>query len=71
MANYRAPCPVCGCTKTKCVLVKDTIDLRFDTIRRRKCTECGHRWWTAQKFETVVKSVVWAERGQLVLEVRE
>ena len=71
MANRRSPCPKCGCRRTKVVLVRDAIDLQYDTIRRRRCLECDHRWWTGQKFETVIKSVVWAQRGQLVLEVHE
>ena len=68
--HKRATCPKCGSDQTKVVMIKDAIDLRFDIVRRRYCSTCEHRWYTAQKLETVVRSVKWTDNGQLVLSVK-
>ena len=48
-SHYPAPpCPVCGGTST----VKNThYTPQSEILRNRKCTDCGHYWWTLQEVE--------------------
>ena len=52
-------CRKCGCKESRVVLTKR--DPKGYFIRRRRCLNCGHRYYTVQPFETVVSSheVLW------------
>lgn len=45
-------CPNCGAQYSTVILRKPTVD--GDFIRRRRCTDCDHRWYTLQTAETAI-----------------
>jgi transcription elongation factor Elf1 len=64
--RHSFPCPKCRSGLTPVIVTKQTE--HGETIRRRGCKECGHKWFTFQEPEYLlpVGSVKW--RGsQLVL----
>ena len=60
------PCPKCRSGLTPVIVTKQTE--HGETIRRRGCKECGHKWFTLQEPEYLlpVGSVKWSG-SQLVL----
>ena len=52
-------CDRCGSTKVYVVFTK--VDSNGCKVRRRKCADCGHRYYTVQGAEKVVagKDIVW------------
>lgn len=52
-------CEKCGSSESRVVLTKRSPQGLL--IRRRRCLDCNHRYYTVQPFETVVPSheVLW------------
>ena len=59
-------CPNCGRRQSRVILTCDAINGQFDTIRRRHCQNCDHRWYTGQVREVVLDAVEWTDNGKLV-----
>ena len=61
------PCPVCGSLDHKVVITKQVINHpEYDICRRRRCNDCGYRWYTAQPLETIC-DVRWTLSPQMQL----
>ncbi len=57
-------CPVCGSVKTLVVSTHDDSSKKYETIRRKRCLSCGHRWYAATPFAVVLDSVAWTGTGK-------
>lgn len=59
-------CPECNYLVTKVVLSRK-MHTSLDNLRRRVCTECGHRWYTVQGAEKVISSysIAWKKEGKV------
>ena len=47
-------CPACGSFNCRVVTTKRTTDGPYETVRRRRCVSCDHRWYTAQHPEVLI-----------------
>jgi transcriptional regulator NrdR family protein len=64
--SMRCRCPKCRHDITVVVQASDQDDGRI--VRRRKCAECDHRWFTVQEPEYLApKSVIGYRYGRLVV----
>lgn len=59
------PCPECNALITQVVVTKQNRS-KGETIRRRRCEFCGHRFYTLQPNEQIVTNVVWRGRVPVV-----
>ena len=52
-------CDKCGSTKVRVVFTK--VDVNGYKIRRRKCADCGHKYYTVQGAERVItnREIAW------------
>ena len=66
---HQIKCPVCNSKKTKVVLVKDCVSNQADIVRRRHCTECDHRFYTAQTEEEHIDKVEYGNHGKIILRI--
>lgn len=59
MRGVEFPCPKCRGVKSRVVSTHSQDD--GVRVRARKCLECGHRWFTAQDPEYLVRrdSISW------------
>lgn len=62
----------CGCPRCREGVTAVTMTSTQDdgvTLRRRWCTSCGHRWYTAQEPEYLVRRVVYTKQpgGKVLL----
>ena len=57
-------CPNCGSQNSE-LFFKAIKSSRFALVRRRRCVDCGKRWYTAQAPEVYVTGINWSkEDGQ-------
>ena len=49
--QIKMKCPKCGSFRVHVVTTKKTVDGPYETVRRRHCNSCDHRWYTAQEAE--------------------
>ena len=60
-------CPKCGSQNSRVVLTKPVKNGRFALVRRRRCVDCGERWYTAQAPEVYISGVDWSkQKGQCI-----
>ena len=62
-------CPECNSQRVYIVMTKPTQDSR--TLRRRRCDDCEHRWYTLQQPEEVIcgSRIEWRNRRKAYMPV--
>ena len=53
-STCRAACPKCRSGNTKVIITRSSTNGLL--VRRRSCRDCGHRFWTLQEPEWLIKS---------------
>lgn len=71
-------CPKCGAPKDSGRVVMTQPSDTGETVRRRRCLECGHRWYTMQLPEQVLPSyaIQWPKsikrsQGDYIVSIKE
>lgn len=57
------PCPKCGGPTT--VVSNFNTENTDEIVRRRRCKDCGHRWYTIQERERLLESyrIAWHSKS--------